>query len=211
MLHAKADKSVYTKFFNIIKEKLGGFENTVMEFTGPWTSYLLIGSDEEKAMVSAAEDVFPLATFLRCARCVCFLIKCFKSPQVILKIYVLYRHAKNNAREHLKNTGKANAKQREAALNQVFDQAFGIIGAESEADFLNRCQNMDLTPWKTSYIQKLQDNIYKYHVMPRLFLNNSLNTYKWLNNIAESKCLSCHFLLKILCSFYMPFDFFLQV
>ena len=55
MLHAKADKGCYEKFFNTIKEKLGALENVVLETTGAWsTDNLLVGSDEELAMGSVS-------------------------------------------------------------------------------------------------------------------------------------------------------------
>ena len=45
MVHAKADKGAFMKFFGVIKEKLGSLENTVLEFTGLWSETILIGYD----------------------------------------------------------------------------------------------------------------------------------------------------------------------
>ena len=160
LLHFKSDKKTYTQFFECVKAQMAG---CFPEGFAINSTKLMIGNDEEQALVSSIEDTFPNAIQLLCLR-----------------------HISENLQRHisefdLSKLEKERLHHKIMSLSEVNDlDDFKLRGSLIVED-VTREVDRD----QAEYIEKVLAKMLKYNVAPRLREGNIVMP-NFINNRSES-------------------------
>ena len=179
MLHWDGAESAYKRFFSVIKEEVGA--SFAVELTGKKLlpkhlqddaveneneedpdvveeGDILFGSDEEKAMCSAAEKVFGRGKFFRCTL-----------------------HIEKNIKRHLRRTS---TKKMNDIVYRWVHAPNAVTKAMSKADFEKAVLEIDQTVFDPRFFKKLVCTTWTYIVWPRL--ETKCIPFNWKNNMTEA-------------------------
>ena len=151
-IHDNSDYETFSQFFHLLKLKLTGTEVTK----------LVVGTDDEKALVKAIITEFPHSTHVLCTR-----------------------HLQENVRQQLTDDG-VSLNERKVILNKIFGQD-GIVGATDNICFEYKCDELEkyctnLADKFVIYFHRRLKDLLKYKVnepMRAGFISSS-----WTNNNA---------------------------
>ena len=179
MLDWDGAESAYKRFFSVIKEEVGA--SFAVELTGKKLlpkhlqddaveneneedpdvveeGDILFGSDEEKAMCSAAEKVFGRGKFFRCTL-----------------------HIEKNIKRHLRRTS---TKKMNDIVYRWVHAPNAVTKAMSKADFEKAVLEIDQTVFDPRFFKKLVCTTWTYIVWPRL--ETKCIPFNWKNNMTEA-------------------------
>ena len=161
LLHWRSDKSTYTAFFECIKSQMRG---CFPEGFAINTTKLMLGNDEEQAIVSSVDDTFPNAIKLLCLR-----------------------HISENLKHHISGFDWA-AKEKERLHHKIMS----LAECKDLDDFKLRSSliveevTREVDREQAEYIEKIIAKLLRYSVEPRLregtvvipnFTNNRSESY----------------------------------
>lgn len=159
-LHWKADYASYHRFFSHLKGRLSA-DIAGSELGG---KSIVLGSDEEKALVKALQQNFPSATHVLCSR-----------------------HVKNNVSRYLHHSAGANDEQVRVIQQEIFGEdgllssadtsAFDLRGMELQEQYAYQIPSF--AAYFDKLLQVLRNQIYKPTIDGFIPLN-------WTNNNCES-------------------------
>ncbi len=157
LLHFDAKYPTYKNFFSTLEAALHN-ELEGVQISGA----LMVGSDEEAALVKALEKSFPGAFLVHCTM-----------------------HLKNNALRHLEEQGIPR-KDRNELVQEIFGKN-GLLDSASEREFYSQ-KKIFVEEYgdcfKPDYLESLLTRVYAYVMSPAL-KEAHINT-DWTNNICES-------------------------
>ena len=159
--HWDGSCSTYQRFFSHIRTKLDTNINTEIGLCD-----IVVGSDEEKAILKAIQQSFPSAQQLLCQR-----------------------HLEENVRRHLQKKVGVPEKTRNEVISLIFGKA-GLVNCKDQVDFELTCLSLsnkflEITPnfvsyFENSLVQRIRDYVFN----PRM--STSWIPLNWTNNNCES-------------------------
>ena len=160
LLHKEATYKTYKSFLEHVETALDLDINNVQLRL---SENMIFGSDDEKALTKAIDQVFPDATRMLCTK-----------------------HLRENVQFYLQSKVGTERGQRQAIVNSIFG-ADGLLNADTTIEFETRSQQLEtsseqLPAFQNYYRTRLKPRLEKYVFEPRRKVENK----QWTNNNAES-------------------------